>query len=74
MSNHVNRRRDEERRTEHGPRYESHNPGEGSNSTHVARSRRKWKRLGARSERRAGQTSPKFRGQTRVRPEVDDAS
>jgi hypothetical protein len=37
MSNHTNHRRGEEKRTEHGPSYENHNPGKGCNSTHVAR-------------------------------------
>ncbi len=60
MSNHKNHRRLEEHRTEHGPRFESKNPGAGSNSTHVARSRRKWKRRAVRSERRTGETSPKI--------------
>lgn len=54
MSNHPNHRRGEDRRTEHGPRFENHNPGKGCNSTHVARSRKKWKRRQRRSERREG--------------------
>lgn len=54
MSNRRNYRRDEARRTEHGPRFESHNPGEGCNSTHVARGRRKYKRREIRRQRRAG--------------------
>ncbi len=58
MSNHDNHRRAETKRPETGPRYESHNPGEGCNSTHVARSRRKWKRRIARAERRTGRTYP----------------
>ena len=70
MSNHDNSRRVEKKRTENGPRFESQNPGDGCNSTHVARSRKKWKRIGARSERRNGQTTHKFRGQKRVRPEA----
>ena len=52
MSNRPNHRRGEERRTEHGPRWESKNPGAGCNSTHVARARREWKRIRARAERR----------------------
>lgn len=52
MSNHPNARRGEARRTEHGPRWENRNPGKGSNSTHVARARRKWKRIEARRARR----------------------
>lgn len=62
-----------EKRTETGPRWESKNPGAGCNATHVARSRRRWKRLAARTERRTGETSPKFRGQTRVRPVEDES-
>lgn len=54
MSNHDNKRRDEEKRTENGPRWESNNPGKGSNSTHVARSRKKWKKRARRKERREG--------------------
>ena len=52
MSNHNNYRRDEQRRTENGPRHESQNPGAGCNSTHVARSRAKWKRRARRKIRR----------------------
>ena len=52
MSNHDNARRDEHRRSEHGPRYENGDPGAGCNSTHVARGRRKWKRIRERVERR----------------------
>lgn len=53
MSNKPNPRRGEKRRTETGPRWESANPGKGSNSTHVARARRRRKRERARRERRA---------------------
>jgi hypothetical protein len=59
MSNKTNPRRQRGKRTETGPRYESHNPGEGCNSTHVARSRKKWKRRASRTERRNGVMSPK---------------
>lgn len=52
MSKHPNHRRGQDRRTENGPRYENPNPGKGSNATHVARARRKWKRRNARVERR----------------------
>ncbi len=52
MSNKPNHRREEARRTEHGPRYENPNPGAGCNATHVARARAKWKRLTARKARR----------------------
>ena len=45
MSNHTNHRRGEEYRSEHGPRWESHDPGAGCNSTHVAKGRKKWKKF-----------------------------
>lgn len=54
MSNKPNHRREEERRTEHGPRYENRNPGKGCNATHVARARAKWKRRKTRADRRFG--------------------
>lgn len=53
MSNHANHRRGECRRTEHGPRYESKDPGRGCNATHVARGRRKWLKHLIRMKRRA---------------------
>lgn len=51
MSNHDNHRREEQKRTETGPRFESANPGAGCNATHVARGRRKWKRITAQEDR-----------------------
>ena len=51
VANRPNARREEGRRTEHGPRYEGTNPGAGCNSTHVARGRKKYKRRRARAER-----------------------
>jgi len=68
MSNKPNHRRQEQRRTETGPRWESSNPGDGANATHVARARTKWKRRAARTERRAGVTTKKFNGARRTRP------
>jgi len=65
-----NHRRDQGRRSEHGPRWENPDPGAGCNSTHVARSRRRWKRIAARTERRTGETSPKYRGPTHQRPDL----
>jgi len=59
------------KRTETGPRWENPNPGAGCNATHVARARRAWKRIGARSERRTGATS-KFRGARRIRPSIKE--
>jgi hypothetical protein len=54
MSNRRSHRRDEARRTEHGPRFEHPNPGAGCNATHVARARAKWERRRSRAERRSG--------------------
>jgi hypothetical protein len=68
MSQKPNPRRGERRHQDNGPTYESHTPNAGSNATHVARSRKKWKRRAARSERRTGATTPKFHGTKRVRP------
>jgi hypothetical protein len=51
MSNHDNHRRCEGKRTETGPRYENPDPGAGCNATHVARGRRKWKRITAQEDR-----------------------
>lgn len=62
MSNHTNHRRNEESRTENGPRRESPNPGAGCNSTHVARARRAWKAIKNRTFRRTGRVSPKYFG------------
>lgn len=52
MSNHDNHRRSETKRSEHGPRWENGDPGAGCNSTHVARGRRKRKRITQRMLRR----------------------
>ena len=68
MSNHDNHRRNEEKRTEHGPSYENANPGAGCNSTHVAKSRRDWKKMYARAVRRTGEHWRKFMGGIRVPP------
>jgi hypothetical protein len=68
VSSHTNLRRKKIKRTETGPRFESKNPGAGSNSTHVARSRKKWKRRAARTERRTGKTFYKYHGTIRRRP------
>lgn len=72
MSNRQNYRRGESRRTENGPRWESRNPGAGCNSTHVARSRRKWKRRAARIERRTGAYHPWWLLRSRPRPEAEE--
>ena len=62
MSNHRNHRRNEEARTENGPRRESANPGKGCNSTHVARARKAWKAIKNRTFRRTGSVTSKYRG------------
>lgn len=66
MSGAANHRRGEARRQDNGPTWESHTPAAGCNSTHVARSRAKWKRRAARAERRTGENWSKFHG-TRYR-------
>lgn len=72
MSNHDNHRRGEKKRTEHGPRWENPNPGKGCNTTHVARSRAKWKKLQHRSLRRRGKVTKKFRKFKLGRPQTQD--
>ena len=57
MSNRVNHRRGETRRTEHGPRWESPNPGKGCNATGVARARKWWRKFLSRVLRRTGHHS-----------------
>jgi hypothetical protein len=52
MSNHDNHRRGHGKIQDNGPTWEGGPPSSGCNSTHVARSRRRWKRIGARAERR----------------------
>jgi hypothetical protein len=53
MTQRRNPRRNTCRRQDHGPTWESATPNAGANSTHVARSRRRWKRIRARKDRRA---------------------
>lgn len=72
MSNHKNHRRGEDRRSETGPRYESHDPGKGCNSTHVARSRSKWNRRFHRAQRRTQGESTG--GSFRVGQKIEDIS
>jgi hypothetical protein len=52
MSSAPNHRRGHGRIQGNGPRWENPNPEKGCNSSHVARSRRKWKRRKSRKERR----------------------
>jgi hypothetical protein len=59
VSQKPNPRRGEERHQDNGPTWEGGPPNSGCNSTHVARSRKTWKRYAARSERRVG-TAVKF--------------
>jgi len=66
MSQKPNYRREEERHQDNGPVYEGGPPNSGCNSTHVARSRKKWKRYRSRAERRVGLAS-KFHGPRRHR-------
>lgn len=72
MSNHANHRRDHDKVQDHGPTWESHTPAAGCNSTHVARTRSKWKRIGSRAERRTdGHSLGGYRGG--VKRPVDDS-
>lgn len=69
MSQRPNARRGEPRHQDNGPTWEGGPPNSGSNSTHVARSRKKWKRIGARAERRTdGESLGKFRGNQKRTP------
>lgn len=52
MSNHDNHRRGDKKRTEHGPRWE----GGGSDNSAVARTRKAWRTIGRRQQRRTGTT------------------
>lgn len=54
MSSAPNHRRGEKRRQDNGPTQESRTPSAGCNSTHVARARSAWRKLGRRAERRTG--------------------
>lgn len=54
MSQKINHRRDGRRHQDNGPTWENPNPMAGCNSTHVARARASWRKLGRRAERRTG--------------------
>lgn len=54
MSQRINHRRKGRRHQDNGPRYENANPMAGCNSTHVARSRSAWRKMGRRALRRTG--------------------
>ena len=73
MSNHRNERREEERRTEHGSRWEN-----SENDRNSSRGRKKWKTIGRRSERRTGERTPKVhtigQGRPKCRPCLNPTS
>jgi len=54
MSSGPNYRRGHGRIQNHGPTWENRRPGGGCNSTHVARARSTWRKLGRRAVRRTG--------------------
>ena len=60
MSSGPNHRRGHGRVQERGPRWESHTPNAGCNSTHVARTRKWWRRYRHRAERRTGRPARGF--------------
>ena len=60
MTQRINHRRGGKRYQDNGPSFESHRPNGGCDSTHVARSRSKWKKRKNRSERRNGKVTPKY--------------
>lgn len=66
VSNKPDHRTGKKRRTEHGPRWENGNPGKGCNSTHVARARKKHKRIRARKERRTNKPANNIVGRGRI--------
>jgi len=76
MSQRPNHRRGEPRHQDNGPTYEGGPPNSGCNSTHVAKSRAKWKDRLHRSVRRTGRVGKKFRvGSTRAMtpPDVEES-
>ena len=72
MSSSRNHRRGHGRIQERGPRWENPNPAAGCNSTHVARSRKKWKACVRRAERRTGLAWGKFFGTRYKLPQLDN--
>lgn len=72
MSNKPNHRRGHGRIQDNGPTWEGGPSSSGCNSTHVAKSRKKWKRRANRSERRQGRTTKKYVFGQRVRPEIEE--
>lgn len=71
MSSGPNHRRGHSHIQDNGPTWEGGPPCSGCNSTHVARSRSKWKRRNSRSERRTGQHDGILTG-PRVRPDPNE--
>lgn len=73
MSQRINHRRGEKRHQDNGPAYESATPTAGCNSTHVARARRAWRKIGRRLERRTGKhAGVMYRtGGSRQVPQID---
>jgi len=73
MSNKDNARRGEKKRTEHGPRFETHE----CDAPSVAHARKSWKAYKNRTERRTGKVGPKYHpmkpggGMNRMRPKDD---
>lgn len=67
MSNHVNHRRGHSHIQDNGPTWEGGPPSSGCNSTHVARSRKQWKRIGSRAARRTeGASLGGYRGNIKI--------
>ena len=57
MSQRINHRRGGKRHQDNGPIWENGNPMAGCNSTHVARARSAWRKIGRRKLRRNGDHS-----------------
>lgn len=57
---------------DNGPRWENRNPSKGCNSTHVARSRSKWKRIKNRAMRRVRTLGGFLRGRPVAPDELDE--
>jgi len=65
MSNHDNARRDEKKRSEHGPHWKGENKKRDCDAPSVARARKKRKREASRKERRTGVSSTFWGGKPR---------
>ncbi len=78
MSQRINHRREGRRYQDNGPRWESHTPSAGCNTTHVARARAGWRTLGRRAERRTGRKGSAsvhytVRGRELPEPELEES-